>query len=402
MVTIDKSFDGEAAPSRRVVFAPPRPVRTARYPSQRPLVTPPAIRSTEQTSAAAATPVVSPTTSIDRVLQVFALGLVLAVIFGARGLVHSGKGMDLGVKRTVTLSIGEPVLAVTDFLHLTLPWDVAEGALGRGPLPSTAPLAASSTSQSGRGSGTENRAPSGGDHHVLGPTKAVKPKLVVVHPRTPTRANPLRLLVTGDSLTEYIAPQLVDLASQAGPVRGFPDTHYGTGLVRPDFVDWSVLTRQQVAAIHPDAVVVYMGGNDFQNIQLPDGRILQAASPDWTKEYERRAAVCMRIWTHGGTSLVYWLSLPPARDSAWSHANAQIDVALRRAAAQVPGARYLDVLGPVTRHGQYADFVYNSQGQPVLVREPDGIHFNSTGSEIVAHEVLTVLKKDWHLGRKGQ
>jgi hypothetical protein len=107
----------------------------------------------------------------------------------------------------------------------------------------------------------------------------------------------------------------------------------------------------------------------------------------------------MRTWLKGGARRVYWLAMPPARQDYWSQTNAQMNVAIRRTAAQVPGARYLDLLGPVTDHGAYADFV-TINGQPTLVRTPDGIHFNTTGSQIVANEIIGVIKRDWHLGRK--
>jgi hypothetical protein len=205
----------------------------------------------------------------------------------------------------------------------------------------------------------------------------------------------LRLLVTGDSLTGYLGPQLVDKAAAIAPITGFVDTHNGTGLTRPDYVDWSLVAQQQVATDDPDAVVVLLGGNDFQNMTLPTGQFFTAGTPAWTREYQRRAAICMRIWSQGGTRRVYWLSMPPARDPTWAYDDAQINIALRRAAAQVPGAEYLDVLGPVTARGKYSDFITEAHGQPILIREPDGVHLNSTGSAIVADEVLRVLRQEW-------
>lgn len=215
--------------------------------------------------------------------------------------------------------------------------------------------------------------------------------------RVPSARHPLRLLVTGDSLTGYLGPVLVQDAAAVGPVMGSVDTHNGTGLTRPDFVDWSLVARQQMARYNPDAVVVMIGGNDFQNMTLPNGQFFQAGTPAWTREYQRRAEVCMRIWAQGGTRRVYWLSMPPARDPAWAHDDNQINIALQRAARAVPGAEYLNILGPVTNHGKYTDYVYNGHGQPILVREPDGVHLNLEGSTIVAQEVLPVLEHDWHL-----
>lgn len=335
---------------------------------------------------------ISPVTSIRHVLGVFALGMLLGLIFGARGLVHAAYGMPDGPERTITLAVAQPVLRVTQAVGLTRPWDVVEAALGHSTVTNTAPLLA---------------APAIRTHHPIPTTQqpAAAPKPRVHHLRPAvlpliSRRHPLRLLVTGDSLTEFMGPQLVDLAARHAPVLGNTDTHYGTGLVRPDFVDWSVVARQQVAQYHPQAVVVMMGGNDFQNMVVANGAILPASSPAWTREYQRRAEVVMRVWLAGGARRVYWLSMPPARSALWAHNIAQIDLALRRAVRQVGGgARYLNVLGPITNHGAYADFVLE-HGQEVLIREPDGLHLNEAGSQLVTNQVWARLQHDWHLHRR--
>ena len=56
----------------------------------------------------------------------------------------------------------------------------------------------------------------------------------------------------------------------------------------------------------------------------------------------------------------------------------------------------MNVLGPVTNHGKYTDSV-SVNGVQTLIREPDGVHLNIAGSDIVAHEVLPVIVHDWHL-----
>lgn len=215
--------------------------------------------------------------------------------------------------------------------------------------------------------------------------------------RQVTTADPLQLLVTGDSLTGYLGPELVNEAAAAAPVHGVVATHDGTGLTSPAYVDWSVVARHQVASGHPDVVVVMLGGNDFQNMTLPGGQFFLAGSNAWTQEYQRRATVCMQVWAQGGKARVYWLSMPPARNPQWALDDAQINIALQHAAAQVPGVEYLNVLGPITNHGRYADFVQNAAGQTVLIREQDGVHLNIAGSTIVAQEVLPAIKRDWRL-----
>jgi hypothetical protein len=383
----------ETAPLEAVAPARPR-VRVEPRTAQ-----PPTVRPTLLSEPDA---IATPTMPIRRVLGIMALAFALALLFGARGIVHAGTGMNDGIERTVTLAVGQPLVDVTSAIGLTAPWDHAEVALGRTDSSSVHSLLTGTTAASGNGAGPRRHTAgvSGAQHHSSASTHPPKPAAVkhVALP-VPTARHPLRLLVTGDSLTEYLGPQLVDEAAQAGPVKGFNDTHYGTGLVRPDFVDWSVVAQQQEKQFHPDAVVVMIGGNDFQNMTMPNGQIIDALTPAWIREYQRRAAIVMRVWARHGAARVYWLAMPPAREPSWSQNNANIDTALQRAARQVPGVTYVNVLGPVTNHGKYADFVYVN-GQATLVRTEDGIHFTEAGSQIIANEMLTILERDWKFGEK--
>ena len=298
----------------------------------------------------------SPTTSVGRVVTTLVISLVLAVLLGARGIVHSGNGMHDGPMRAATLAVGNFALRIADFTHLTWPWDEVQAALGREPQPAIAPLLMSDplpgvVPQSPVKSRTT--AP-----HALArrPVPTIRPigtdpkrvakhlpaaALAWVRPTHRTTAKyPLRLLVAGDSLVGYLGPELIDEVSRLTPVRGFVDSHNGTGLTRPDFVDWSIVARQEVKSDNPDATVVLIGGNDFQNMTLPNGKFFLAGTPAWTREYERRAVICMQIWARQGNRRIYWLSVPPARDANWAHDDVQINLALRRAAARVPGAEY--------------------------------------------------------------
>ncbi len=316
--------------------------------------------------------------------------------------------------RNATLAVGNFALRIADFTHLTWPWDEVQSALGRRPQPAIAPLLSIDPVPTAlpqslvvvRPTATRSLArypvptirpvQPNRRHPVIKPVTAVLPWVRPTH--RPTSKYPLRLLVAGDSLVGYLGPELIDEVSRLTPVRGFVDSHNGTGLTRPDFVDWSIVARQEVKSDNPDATVVLIGGNDFQNMTLPNGRFFLAGTPAWTREYERRAIICMQIWARQGNRRIYWLSIPPARDGGWAHDDVQINLALRRASARVAGAEYVDVLGPVTDHGRYADFVMVN-GQETLIREPDGVHLNVAGSIVVAHELRTVLAREWHFVR---
>jgi uncharacterized protein len=353
----------------------------------------------------------SPTTSIRSVLLALAGSVTLSVLLGAQGIIHAAHGMSDGPERNVALAAGNVALAVSRDAHVSGVWNTAQAALGRPQDTGTPPLLAAvpplvapavlhRTANKEHGSTQEWKVVSRPvKHHAQKSATVVHPK--VMHPRAvlprPTRARPLRLLITGDSLPGYMGPQILSALAPSGRVRGWTDVHDGTGLTRPDYVDWSVVARQQVGTYAPQAVIVLMGGNDFQNMVLPNGRVLIAGSKLWTQEYARRAAVCMRIWAQGGRGhRVYWLSMPPSRDPVWAFDDRQIDRALQMAAKRVQGVSYVNVLGPITDHGKYVDYA-RVGGVWTLIREPDGVHLNMAGSQVVANEVVPMLRRQWRL-----
>jgi hypothetical protein len=205
----------------------------------------------------------------------------------------------------------------------------------------------------------------------------------------------LRVLITGDSLTESLGPTI---ANDAPPtVHATTDTRYGTGLVRPDFFDWAAHARQQIATDNPEVVIVALGANDGQGFTMPDGTVLSAGSPAWVAEYERRAAAVLRIWTDNGKRRVYWVSLPPARSARMTGYFRQINGAVRDAAARVPGATFLDLTATLSVDGHYSDYLRDAGGRLVDARTLDGVHYTLDGAKIVAAPILARLESDFHV-----
>ncbi|WP_261558672.1 DUF459 domain-containing protein, partial [Frankia tisae] len=207
---------------------------------------------------------------------------------------------------------------------------------------------------------------------------------------------PLRVLVTGDSLTESLGPTITNTAPDT--VRAQTETRFGTGLVRPDFFDWAAHARVQVAERNPELVIVTMGGNDGQGITLADGTVLPAGSAEWAAEYQRRASVVMRIWTADGARRLLWLSLPPARSDRLNGYFRQLNAATAAATAGVNGASYLDLAPWLSKDGTYSDYLTAADGQAVLARSHDGVHLTLDGARIAAAHVIDNIRSTWQLG----
>jgi hypothetical protein len=320
-----------------------------------------------------------------RALAVIAVALLLGGLFNSGRFLHSAEGMPLGWRRSVLLTLARPLDATARFLRTDRPVHAADRALGH-------------TEQSGNGGAFEDPSsvlptvsPSPGPSGS--PGASASPSTGALGFRDATAAEPLRLFVTGDSMIEFMAPKLFAEATRVhAALDGESEVKYGTGLVRDDFFDWPAHAREQMAKRDPEAVIMMMGGNDGQGITLRGGTILHDGTPEWAAEYQRRATIMMRLITENGRRRVYWVGMPVPRSERLARDYAQINAALRDAAAAVPGARYVDITADFAPDGHYTDFV---GGQ--LVRARDGIHLNRDGSVRLMRKLLALLDADWKL-----
>jgi len=322
--------------------------------------------------------------------------LVLAMLFNSHAMVHAGEGMPDGTTRDLVLDVAKPIDSFAHALYLDRPRKALDSLFGHKQAP-TGPSALSQlpAKVDSRPLGASKSKPpvANAKHRVApGPQKPqVKPL------RVPTRAAPLKLLIAGDSMTEFLGPSLVNQASSLGKVAGNTVTKYGTGLVRPDFFDWSIFAQQLVTQQNPEAVVVMMGGNDGQGITLANGTVLPDGSEAWAKEYRRRVEVVMRIFSGNGKRRVYWVPMPVPRSAKLAIDYHLMDLAVADAAAVVPGVTDVNIVPRLSNNGQYSDYLPGLSGQTILARTQDGIHLSTDGANLAAALVLAAMNKDWHL-----
>src|SRR3954447_9924999 len=112
-----------------------------------------------------------------RVLGVLLIALAIAALFNSEALVRAGEGMKPGTTRDIVLSVGGPLDDVAGAVGFHLPRKGLALAFGQ---------------ESKTGSGTELE---GGSNAILRGNRKKEERQSFVQP---TRARPLRVLVTGD------------------------------------------------------------------------------------------------------------------------------------------------------------------------------------------------------------
>lgn len=321
-------------------------------------------------------------------------------LLDAPSLLRSAQGSPIGARRTVSIEVLRPLAAVSRGLGLSHVVSVADRLLGRrgpgvlqvavGPPPAR--------HHTGHHTPRHAAHPTGWPaFHQPGIADRQAPASDSLSSLpTPTAAAPLQVLAVGDSLgVDFEGPFADDLAA-TGVVHAVVDAHVDTGLARPDYFDWPAALRTDLAQDHPQAVVVFMGANDPQNV-VEQGQALSYGTPAWDQAYAQRVGQFMSEVTSTGAR-VLWVGMPPMADPGRSAAMQVLNTIFEQQAASHPGVTFLSswtLLG--TPQGAYAQYLAGSSGAPQEVREPDGTHISPAGAEVLSQSVIGAMDRAWGL-----
>ena len=348
-----------------------------------------------------AEPETEPVTTARQAGRVIRIALLTALVLNTGGFVRAGLGMSDGPTRSAVLAVANPLNTIAHALDLDRPRRSLDAMLGH---PDTgtghhtrleqdaakqqlaaipAPPKPSSAAGSSSASTAEPAAP---------PSPHLAPVDAAV--RRPSAADPLRVLVTGDSLSDFDGQQLARVvAAEHLPMRIRVEPRNGTGLTQPSMFDWADEAATDAANFDPDVVVMVLGANDGWPVNGSS-----VGSSAWVAEYTRRVEAVSREFLAGDPQRrVYWVGPPVPRSAPWIHIFDRINEAVREAVPNVPGLRYVDVATPTSDHGAYTDYLTGPDGQRVLARQHDGIHFSFPGSVFPARIVLAALEGEYTL-----
>ena len=131
------------------------------------------------------------------------------------------------------------------------------------------------------------------------------------NPKLPTAANPLRVLIVGDSLGLDMGGPLQDDLADTGVVNAALDARESTGLTRPDYFNWPAELAADLKTVQPQVVVIMIGANDAQDFLGPPD--VPYTSPQWNTLYAQRVAQFMQIAQSGGATVI-WVGMPPMQN----------------------------------------------------------------------------------------
>jgi lysophospholipase L1-like esterase len=338
-------------------------------------------------------------TSWQRVLRVCVAAFLLWMLLFAPTLQHNAKVSPVGTRRTVALDILGPIAATSRALQVShiVSWvDEATGRTGNQPGNGTGGLSTIGPHRGHGGHGVKPPSTGGqpdGHPTTTGP-HGTTPTTVpdITHP---SAANPLRVLILGDSLGIDLGGPLQNDLANTGVVQATLDARESTGLTRPDYFNWPAELQSDLASAKPQIVVIMIGANDPQDFPGPPD--VPYTSPQWNVIYADRVANFMKQAESGGATVI-WVGMPPMQNTELSAKMSDIDAVDQQQAAKLaPPVDFISswtLLG--TAQGTYTPFITNGAGQVVNVRTPDGIHLTPAGGEVLSQTVLNYLRGPLH------
>ncbi len=307
-------------------------------------------------------------------VTVVLLTAILLALFAGGSILHSGE-QTTGVTGEIIRDVGRPLARVSN-----------KSGLEKLRSEATSFLSPNRNLGSSNGAFTGAAITESGAVPTVTP-EAFAPETLGAH--SPPRVRLRSILVTGDSM---VMPLDSDLARQmvGRGVKVTQDPHIGTGISNSQIVDWGKLANEQVRSYHPQVVVLFIGANEGWPMAGAHGRQVECCGAEWAALYAQRVRLMTHTYLQRGRARVYWITIPyprdPEREAIARVVNAAIPVGIEPWAVD---AQVIDTVPIFTPNG-YRDAM-PIEGTQTIVREPDGVHLNGAGSELLAKYVLAAI-----------
>jgi hypothetical protein len=208
--------------------------------------------------------------------------------------------------------------------------------------------------------------------------------------RRPTAADPLRILIAGDSTVEAVGTSISRHLAETGVTDVRLDHRVSTGLARPDFFDWPAHLSRLRSDTGFEVAVIMLGANDAQPFVV-EGHPESFGTELWLSTYRARVAVLLDQLTAGG-GWVVWIGQPVMRNGELDARMRQLNQVYADEADRYPTVVYLDTREITSdQDGAYAAYLPDTAGDRQLVRTGDGVHLTTAGADRLSPGVVEAL-----------
>jgi len=168
-----------------------------------------------------------------------------------------------------------------------------------------------------------------------------------------------------------------------------------TGLSDVANYDWPAQLASDLRRIHPQLVVVCLGGNDQQGIEL-NGSAVQFPTTAWKSAYLARVRQLTREAVLSG-AYVLWIGLPIMQPSSYSQGTQTLNALFKKGSTSEPNTTFLSTWALFSNpEGAFQSNAEVNHVQTTL-RQTDGIHLSFAGEDVIATYVIREMARIYHV-----
>ena len=165
-----------------------------------------------------------------------------------------------------------------------------------------------------------------------GGTAPTTPTTVPPNPKEPTAADPLRVLIVGDSIGIDLGDALQPDLADTGVVSAALDGRVSTGLTRPDYFNWPAELTADLKSQNPQVVVVMIGANDAQDFLGPPDVPYTSAAVEHALRASGWRSSCRSPRSGGAT--VVWVGMPPMQNPGLNAQMSDVNAVVQQQAGE--------------------------------------------------------------------
>ncbi len=206
----------------------------------------------------------------------------------------------------------------------------------------------------------------------------------------PTRSH-YTILEIGDSLGTDLGGGLGLQLEKSHRVTLIQKGKSVTGLSNAWYFSWPQHLKTYLAQYHPQLLIVFLGGNDEQGMNVM-GHAAAFNTTPWRTQYAKIVRTMMDEATKAG-SAVLWVGMPVMYPNGYRQGMQVINSIFEKVAATVPHVTFLPTWKFMANAKGEFRFSAWVNGKVQALRTADGIHPTSVGQNVMATYVI----KEMHL-----
>jgi hypothetical protein len=151
---------------------------------------------------------------------------------------------------------------------------------------------------------------------------------------------------------------------------------------------------------NPEVAVFIIGTNDTPVVNGVDAN--NDSVSDWQAEYGAKVGRMMDLLVGPAHRTVYWLGPPTLGTQSMDRGAKAIDELMRaEAAKRAPDVVYVSTYALFsTEDGEYSRRILDENGEEIVARIPDGVHFAEAGAQYLARALFVLLDAKWQLTKQ--